>query len=311
MLPAAARQRPAQLALVQPLSATPVPRIASVAEAVAIAAPRLRTSEAISTQINPQTSAQISARIASTRRAQALSGADRWQRLPVAAGDTLDSLAERARGDQTAIPLSMVGMLLRWLNPRSFDGVGSQPLVGAELRFPKPESLAAQIAISGGVWTVDDVTASTAAAASAAVPPPSFQVLNPQSASDLAAAMAAPIGAGTALLAARPAAASALPPALTGGRAAAGGLAASSGLVGGAVLAGLLSMVLMLNMVVGSPAPQASRYVAAAVVARSESPSAAASTADARVLPAESVDLAALDLASVRQAEAVRQRTES
>ncbi len=288
--------RPALIAspsLVKPLAAAPESLIVAAPAAVSIPAPTLKTTH------------EIDAQIASTHRAQALSGADRWQRLPVAAGDTLDSLAERARGDQTAIPLPMVSMLLRWLNPRSFYGIGNQPLVGAELRFPKPESLAAQIAISGGVWTVDDVTATSADAAKAVVPPPSFQVLNPQSASDMAAAM----GIGTVLMAARPVAASSLPPALSGGRAAAGGLAASSGLVGGAVLAGLLSMVLMLNMVVTTPAPQASRYVAAAVVARSVS--ATASAAEARALPAESLDLAALDLASLRQAEAVRQRTES
>lgn len=282
--------------------------VAALVAAVPVAvseAPQITSAEALDAQI------------ATTRREQALSGADRWQRLAVAEGDTLDSLAERARGEQTAIPLSMVAMLLRWLNPRSFDGVGSEPLVGAELRFPKPESLAAQIAVSGGVWTVDDVTATTGDIAST-VPPPSFQRLTPLSAESLALAMqtgspsaadgSIAMAAGSALLAARPTTSTGLSAVLSGGRAAGGGLAASTGLVGGAVLAGVLSMMLMLKMVVGTPAPQASRYVPAAVVARSVSTPVPAA---ARVLPAESLDLASLDLGELRQAETVRQRTES
>lgn len=319
--------KPAVTATVAAVKAPVAAAAPSLAKPVLIASPKLLTplANAAAVMIEPmrvsasiptpqlKTTASLEAQIASTRRAQALSSADRWQRLPVAEGDTLADLAERARGNQTSIPLPMVAMLLRWLNPRSFDGVGSEPLVGAELRFPKAESLAAQIAISGGVWTVDDVTASTSDAASAVVPPPSFQVLTPQSAAEMAVAMQAglptaqdagiAIAGGSALLAARPAAAGGLPSAVTGGR------VASTGLLGGAVVAGLISVALMLTMVVTTPVPQASRYVPASVVARSVSASASATASAAKVLLAESVDLAALDLASFREAERVRQQT--
>lgn len=307
------------------LPATTVPAVVALSSAV-VAKP-LAAAPVTLTVSNRLGSGGLKAQIASTHRAQALSSVDRWQRMQVVEGDSIDSLAERVRGNETTLPLPLVTMLLRWLNPRAFDGVGSVPLVGAELRFPKPESLAAQMAVSGGVWTVEDITTTTADAAGTAVPPPSFQLLTPSSADALAQAMhidpvpalvpalapALTITAGSALFPARSAAApSGLPPALTAGRAAGSAFAASGGLVGGALLAAVLSMVLMLKMVVTTPVPQASRYVPAAVVARSVSTSVAApSAASARVLPAESLDLAVLDLGQVRQTETVPRRTES
>lgn len=136
-----------------------VPAVRQPAEAVMPAVPA-----AVPKAAAPGVAVAQQDRIASTRlRGQALSSADRWQRLPIAAGDTLASLAERARGGQTTIPLSLVEMLLRWLNPRAFDGVAGQPLAGAELRFPRPESLAAQLAASEGRWLADTASGPTAA----------------------------------------------------------------------------------------------------------------------------------------------------
>ena len=66
----------------------------------------------------------------------------------------------------------------------------------------------------------------------------------------------------------------------------------SGGLTVGAMLVTVLSTILMLKMIAGTPAPVAQRYVAAQVLSRSE---AAAVARSARVLPAESFSVA-LDL---------------
>lgn len=279
---------PAVTISVRPLAApAPVPAIAALAT---LTLPVLGAAER-------------RAQIASTLEPRALSAIDRWQRVRVAEGDTLESLALRVRGEHAEIPLPMVAMLLRWLNPRSFEQSVGAPLPGAELRFPNPDSLAAQIAVSGGVWTVDDLTSN--AGAVAAVPPPSFQLLTALSAESLdrtlkaatatddrapdAAAAIAALGTGLAV---------ATPPA-------APRLRLSGGLVGGAALAGVLSMLLMLNMVLRTPLPQGPRALAGAVVARSVS-AAPATAADSRVLPGESLDLAALDLGASADALHVR-----
>ncbi|MDH4458953.1 MAG: hypothetical protein QE272_09640 [Nevskia sp.] len=171
----------------RPAAATPTAKAPAKAAPIAAQAPS-RTSSSASRRESPAAAAPASAPVpasaapalavaaavaatpstdrASVRpRTQALASADRWQRLPVGSGDTLDTLAAQARGQQTAVPLSLVAMLLRWLNPRSFDGAGLQPKVGSELRFPSAESLAAQLAASDGHW--QDGAAGAAAASDA------------------------------------------------------------------------------------------------------------------------------------------------
>jgi hypothetical protein len=327
----AERSAPTVVATAEPLALTPVPaakvaRITSARPVVtaAVAAPdagsvasaprksmsRLLTMTPVSmpvvaallpaatvTQGLPLTDAERDAQIASTLEPRALSAIDRWQRVRVVEGDTLEQLAIRVRGDHAEIPLPMVTLLLRWLNPRSFENAIGAPRPGAELRFPKPESLAAQIAVSGGVWTVDDLTTASGDA-TAAVPPPSFQLLTALSAESLdralnagasqptdAAAAIATLGAGLA----------------TAGKPTSPVVRLSGGLVGGAALAGVLSMLLMLNMVVRTPRPQPARELAGSVVRSVTAPNPSAA---ARVLPARTLDLAALDLG--RAADATR-----
>ncbi len=179
--PAPRRESPAAAA---PAS-TPVP--ASAAPALAVAAAVAATPSTDRASVRPRT--------------QALASADRWQRLPVGSGDTLDTLAVQARGQQTAVPLSLVAMLLRWLNPRSFDGAGLQPKVGSELRFPSAESLAAQLAASDGHWqdgaagaaAASDASEQTLAAADAPPPAPATPAPVPAPAASPVLAVAAPV----------------------------------------------------------------------------------------------------------------------
>lgn len=177
--PAPRRESPAAAAP----AATPVPAAPAPAVADAVAA----TPSTDRASVRPRT--------------QALASADRWQRLPVASGDTLDTLAVQARGQQTAVPLSLVAMLLRWLNPRSFDGAGLQPKVGSELRFPSAESLAAQLAASDGHWqdgaagaaAASDASEQTLAAADAPPPAPAAPAPVPAPAATPVLAVAAPV----------------------------------------------------------------------------------------------------------------------
>ena len=220
-------------------------------------------------------------RIASTRlREQALSSADRWQRLPIAAGDTLASLAERARGGQTTIPLSLVEMLLRWLNPRAFDGVAGQPLAGAELRFPRPESLAAQLAASDGRW----LTEAAASPAAVAVP---VAALAGSAAADGSRMkepviepgarllpVAAALGAVAMPVAATPNAANSGTPA--GG--AAGLFGSLSMWIGSVLLTSALGVLLSLKLLGRLPAGASAALLPGVVVARSLSATASAST---------------------------------
>lgn len=210
-------------------------------------------------------------RIASTRlREQALSSADRWQRLPIAAGDTLASLAERARGGQTTIPLSLVEMLLRWLNPRAFDGVAGQPLAGAELRFPRPESLAAQLAASDGRWLTE--AAASPAAAAVPVAAPDASPMTEPGARLLPAA--ATLGAVAMPVAAAPNAANSGTPA--GG--AAGLFGSLSMWIGSVLLTSALGVLLSLKLLGRLPAGASAALLPGVVVARSLSATASAST---------------------------------
>jgi hypothetical protein len=224
-------------------------------------------------------------RIASARlREQALSSADRWQRLPIAAGDTLASLAERARGGQTAIPLSLVEMLLRWLNPRAFDGVAGQPLAGAELRFPRPESLAAQLAASDGRWLTE---AAASPAAAAAVP---VAVLAGSPAADMSQTTDPAIEPGARLL---PAAAAlgavAMPaaaPSATASGTPAGGAAGLFGSlsmwIGSVLLTSALGVLLSLKLLGRLPAGASAEPLPGVVVARSLSASASSEALSSR-----------------------------
>lgn len=179
--PAPRRESPAAAA---PAS-TPVP--AAAAPALAVAAAVAATPSTDRASVRPRT--------------QALASADRWQRLPVGSGDTLDTLAAQARGQQTAVPLSLVAMLLRWLNPRSFDGAGLQPMVGSELRFPSAESLAAQLAASDGHWqdgaagaaAASDASEQTLASVDAPLPAPAAPAPVPAPAATPVLAVAAPV----------------------------------------------------------------------------------------------------------------------
>lgn len=215
-------------------------------------------------------------RIASTRlREQALSSADRWQRLPIAAGDTLASLAERARGGQTTIPLSLVEMLLRWLNPRAFDGVAGQPLAGAELRFPRPESLAAQLAASDGRWLTEAAASSGAVAvpvaALAGSPATDASPMTEPGAQLLPAA--ATLGAVAMPAAAAPNAANSGTPA--GG--AAGLFGSLSAWIGSVLLTSALGVLLSLKLLGRLPAGAPAEPLPGVVVARSLSATASAS----------------------------------
>jgi len=254
------------------------------------------------------------------RRSQALSSADRWLRLPVLAGDTLATLAERARGEQTAIPLSMVAMLLRWLNPRAFDGIGSQPQVGAELRFPRPESLAAQLALSDGHWQVDGGAATAAggiAAAAPAAPIEASVTASPVPAtlamsdrlSSRAADPAAALVAGAALLGPGSTTPTRLstPTGAAASAPAAGLLGSSAALVAGLALLSVLALGLTLVVRARLPAVKRAEPLPGVVVSRSlaaASPESAAAFEPA-ALTVDDLDLASLDLALRRQAETV------
>ncbi|MBA4284216.1 MAG: hypothetical protein C0434_01635 [Xanthomonadaceae bacterium] len=252
-------------------------------------------------------------------RSQALSSADRWLRVQVAAGDTLETLAGRVRGEQATIPLSMVAMLLRWLNPRAFDGIGGQPLVGAELRFPRPESLAAQLAVSDGHWQVDGAAAvigeiaavtpaSTIDSSAPAGPVPVTPAMTDRP-STRAADPSAAVVAGAALLGPGPTTPAKLPtpvgPAAPG---AAGGLLGSPALlVTSLVLASLLAVALTVILRMRAPALQRAESLPGVVVARSltAAPPESAAVLEPLALEADRFDLASLDLALHRQAEAV------
>ncbi|MCX7070078.1 MAG: hypothetical protein NTW01_03655 [Gammaproteobacteria bacterium] len=254
-----------------PVSVPVVPRPTEVVTpAVAAVPPKAAEPAAASAQAQQD-------RIASTRlREQALSSADRWQRLPIAAGDTLASLAERARGGQTAIPLSLVEMLLRWLNPRAFDGVAGQPLAGAELRFPRPESLAAQLAASDGRW-LSEAAASPAAAA--AVP---VAVLAGSPAADVSPMTepgARPLPAAAALGAVAMPAAAATSATASGTPAggAAGLFGSLSMWIGSVLLTSTLGVLLSLKLLGRLPAGASAEPLPGVVVARSLSATASAS----------------------------------
>ncbi|WP_439638241.1 type IV pilus assembly protein FimV [Nevskia sp.] len=268
--PGAAAAPPAPVAAVQP------PPAKAVLPTVAAPPPEAAGPAAASAQAQQD-------RIVSTRlREQALSSADRWQRLPIAAGDTLASLAERARGGQTAIPLSLVEMLLRWLNPRAFDGVAGQPLAGAELRFPRPESLAAQLAASDGRWLTEAAASSAAVAvpvaALAGSPATDAFPMTEPGARLLPAAAA--LGA-VAMPAAAPNAAASGTPA--GG--AAGLFGSLSMWIGSVLLTSALGVLLSLKLLGRLPASTSAEPLPGVVVARSLSATASASASSEALSP--------------------------